>query len=66
MRISFDKTLYDLGQIKLMPVASKVQHADIGTQDFDKQVRNCSIPMWLGEKSYGDVRGLGACGFDGN
>ena len=37
MRISFDKTLYGLGQIKLMQVASKDQHADIGTQAVDKQ-----------------------------
>ena len=66
MRISFDKTLYGLGQIKLMQVASKDQHADIGTQAVDKQVRNRSVPMWLSEKSSGDMWVLGACGIEGN
>jgi hypothetical protein len=49
LRFSFDKTLYDLGQIKPVPVASTDQHADIGTQAVGAQVLNRHVPVWLGE-----------------
>ena len=43
MRFSFDKIFHDLDQMKPLPVASKDQHADIGTQAVDAQVWNCHV-----------------------